>query len=326
MNPSDLASNLLSPPVLCFFLGLAAALFRSDLELPAPVPKALALILLFAIGFKGGLALAEGGFDGAVLLTLLAALAAAVVVPFWTFFALRGKLGPTNAAAVAATYGSVSAVTFMAAAALLATRGVPYSGHMVAALALMESPAIVIGIVLARKFAAGTPSDAPRLQWSHLGKEAFLNGSIFLLLGSLVIGFLCGPERGGSLMPFVKTLFPGLLTLFLLDLGLVAGHRLADLRNLGGGPVAYAVFAPLINASLGLGLAAALGLSHGDALLLVVLCASASYIAVPAALRTALPEANPAVYVTLSLAVTFPFNLVVGIPLYELAVSRLLEV
>ncbi len=241
MSVSDLAGNLLSPPVLCFFLGLLAALVRSDLELPAPVPKTLALFLLFAIGFKGGLALAEGGLDGDVLLTLLGALSAAVVVPFWTFFALRRRLGAPNAAALAATYGSVSAVTFMAAAALLATRGVAYSGHMVAALALMESPAIMIGIALARRFAPGKSPGPSRHEWAHLGKEAFLNGSVFLLLGSLVIGFLCGPERGGSLSPFVQTLFPGLLALFL---PLQPHRRHPSLRS-GGGEIHHVTRTPI---------------------------------------------------------------------------------
>lgn len=322
MNFSDLFTNLLSPPVLCFFLGLIAVLARSDLELPAPVPKMLGLVLLFAIGLKGGVALSTGGIAGGVVITLAAALAAAVLVPVWSFFVLRRKMGAANAAALAATYGSVSTVTFLAAAGLLTTKEIPYSGHMVAALALMESPAIAIGVILARRFAKADRSTPPRMNWKHLGREAFLNGSIFLLLGSLLIGFVCGPTRSAGVLDFVQTVFPGLLALFLLDLGLAAGRRMADLRTLGSGPVAYAFLAPLVNAALGLTLAAILGLEHGDALLLVVLCASASYIAVPAALRTALPEANPGVYVTLSLAVTFPFNLLVGIPMYDFLVHR----
>lgn len=322
MNSTDLFANLLSPPVLCFFLGLLAVFARSDLELPAPLPKVLALVLLFAIGLKGGVALSTSGLQADVLLIMTAALGAAVVVPLWSFFALRRKLGASDAAALAATYGSVSAVTFMAAAGLLTSRGIPYSGHMVAALALMESPAIIIGVILARRFARSGGTAPLRLDWSHLGKEAFLNGSVFLLLGSLIIGFVCGPGRSASVLTFVQMVFPGLLTLFLLDLGLVAGRRLADVRSAGGVTVAFAFVAPLINAGLGLGLAVLLGLERGDALLLVVLCASASYIAVPAALRTALPEANPSLYVTLSLAVTFPFNLIIGIPLYEYFVNR----
>ena len=321
MNLADLAANLLTPPILFFLLGLIATLVRSDLEVPAQVSKTLSLFLLAAIGFKGGVSLAESGFTAAVSSTLLAAIAASVIVPLWTFFALRARLGATDAAAVAATYGSVSAVTFITAASFLTSRDIPFSGHMVAAMALMESPAIVIGVLLARRF--GQKADTG-INWSHLARDAFLNGSVVLLLGSLVIGYVCGPVGGADFMPFIKTLFPGLLAFFLLDMGLIAAKRLGDLRKVGLTAVTYAVLAPPINATLGLALAALLNLPPGDALLLVILCASASYIAVPAALRIALPEANPGIYVTLSLAVTFPLNIVLGLPLYHWAVTTLL--
>lgn len=321
MSSADLAANLLSPPVLFFLLGGLAALLRSDLELPAPLPKALALFLLMAIGYKGGLALAQEGLSPAVLGTLGAAVGAAVLVPLWTFLALKRRFGPINAAALAATYGSVSAVTFVAAAGLLTLREVPFSGHMVAALALMEAPAIVVGVFLARRFAARGGPAAP---WSELGRDALLNGSVFLLAGSLLVGYYAGPVRGATLQPFIETLFPGLLALFLLDLGLVAARHWRDLPAAGGWAVGFALMAPLVNGALGLALAGWLGLGHGDALLLVVLCASASYIAAPAALRLALPEANPALYVNLALGLTFPFNLVVGLPLYDFAVTRML--
>jgi uncharacterized protein len=321
MNPADLAANLLSPPILFFLLGLAATLVRSDLEIPPQVSKALSLFLLASIGFKGGVSLSESGLGSDVVATLLAAMAASVIVPVWTFFALRARLGATDAAAVAATYGSVSAVTFITASAFLTSRDITFSGHMVAAMALMESPAIVIGVLLARRF---NPASGGHVNWNHLGRDAFLNGSVFLLLGSLFIGYVCGPERGTTFMPFITSLFPGLLVFFLLDMGIVAGRRLGDLRAVGPSAVGFALLAPLINSALGLGLSSLLGLSHGDALLLTVLCASASYIAVPAALRIALPEANPSLYVTLSLAVTFPLNIIIGIPLYDLAVTRII--
>lgn len=325
MNLSDFATNLLSAPILLFMLGLSATLLRSDLEIPPAAAKTLSLFLLFAIGFKGGVSLAQSGPGGEVAATMLAALAASVLVPLWTFFALRRRFGAADAAALAATYGSVSAVTFITASAFLSGRGVPYSGHMVAAMALMESPAIIAGIVLARRFAARAPgAPKPMIDWGHLGRDALLNGSVFLLLGSLLIGFVCGPVRAAPLKPFIDTLFPGLLSLFLLDMGIVAARRLGDLRRVGGAALAFAFLAPLLNAALGLALAALLGLPRGDALLLVVLCASASYIAVPAALRIALPEANPGVYVTLSLALTFPFNILVGLPLYDRAVATML--
>jgi hypothetical protein len=317
MNLSDFATNLLSAPILLFVLGLSATLLRSDLEIPPAAAKTLSLFLLFAIGFKGGVSLAQSGLGGDVASTMLAALAASVLVPLWTFFALRGRFGAADAAALAATYGSVSAVTFITASAFLSQRGVAYSGHMVAAMALMESPAIIAGVVLARRFAARAPgTPKPVIDWGHLGRDALLNGSVFLLLGSLLIGFVCGPVRAAPLKPFIDTLFPGLLSLFLLDMGIVAARRLGDLRKVGGTALAFAFLAPLLNAALGLGLAALLGLPRGDALLLVVLCASASYIA--------LPEANPGVYVTLSLALTFPFNILVGLPLYDRAVAMML--
>lgn len=322
MNLADLSNNLLSPPILFFLLGLIAALVRSDLEIPAAVAKSFSLFLLAAIGFKGGISLSQSGLGGEVVATLLAAMAAAVIVPLWTFFALRPRLGAIDAAAVAATYGSVSAVTFITATSFLSQRGIPFSGHMVAAMALMESPAIVIGVLLARRF--GSKPGAQGINWSHLGRDAFLNGSVFLLLGSMLIGYICGPERGIGLKPFVDTLFPGLLTFFLLDMGIVAARRLGDLRKVGAAALGFALIAPPINAAIGLVLAALLGLSQGDALLFVVLSSSASYIAVPAALRIALPEANPSLYVTLSLAVTFPFNILLGLPLYDIAVSALL--
>lgn len=321
MNLADLAANLLTPPILFFLLGLIATLVRSDLEVPAQVSKTLSLFLLAAIGFKGGVSLAESGFTTGVSTTLLAAVAASLLVPLWTFFALRTRLGATDAAAVAATYGSVSAVTFITAAGFLTSRGIPFSGHMVAAMALMESPAIVIGVLLSRRFGQ---KSAAGINWSHLARDAFLNGSVVLLLGTLVIGYVCGPVGGASFMPFIKTLFPGLLAFFLLDMGLVAAKRLGDLRKVGFTAVTYAVLAPPVNATLGLALASLLGLSQGDALLLVILCASASYIAVPAALRIALPEANPGLYVTLSLAVTFPLNIVLGLPLYHWAAEKLM--
>lgn len=319
MNLSDLAANLVSPAILCFLLGLAAAWVRSDLEFPPALSKTLSLFLLFALGYKGGLALAQSGLGLSVFLPLLAAIGAAVLVPLWIFFALRRRVGIANAAAVAATYGSVSAVTFITATAYLTQRDIAYSGHMVAAMALMESPAIIIGVLLARRY-AGEAGGAAAIDWRHLGRDAFLNGSVFLLLGSLAIGFVCGPSRSATLFPFIDTLFPGVLALFLLDLGTVAGRRLGELRAVAGRVGAFAFVAALVNAGLGLTLAALLGLERGDAFLLVVLCASASYIAAPAALRVALPQANPGLYVTLSLAVTFPFNILVGLPLYDRAV------
>ncbi len=319
-------SNLSSPPLLFFFLGAAAAALRSDLEIPAPVAKFLSLYLLFAIGFKGGVALSKGNLDGAALAGLGAALLLACAVPLYAFALLKRRLGAADAAALAATYGSISAVTFVTATSYLDASGIAWGGHLVAAMALMESPAIIIGILLYRLYGGADASPRERIDWGELLREACLNGSVFLIVGSMIIGWITGERGMGALSPFIGDLFIGLLCLFLLDMGIVAARRLRDLRRgqigvAGGGGSAFllgfAVGLPLVNALVALILGRLLDLSEGDALLLVVLGASASYIAVPAALRLALPEANPSLYLPLSLAVTFPFNLLIGIPLYH---------
>jgi len=325
MNFDQLLTNFLSPPILFFLLGMVATLVRSDLELPAPLPKILSLYLLLAIGFRGGVELAHSGITVHVAATLAVAVLAAVAVPVYTYFILRLRLDPANAAAIAATYGSISAVTFITATSFLDATGVAYSGHMVAAMALMESPAIVVGVVFARlaakRAAAAGAGEVEPIDWGHIGRDAFLNGAVFLLVGSLLVGAATGNRVGSAaLAPFTDQMFTGVLALFLLDMGIIAARRLGDLRRAGFFLVAFAVLVPLLNAALGLLASRLLGLGHGDALLFVILCASASYIAVPAAMRLAIPEANPSLYVTMALALTFPFNIIVGIPLYEAAV------
>jgi len=325
MNVDQLLTNFLSPPILFFLLGMVATLVRSDLELPAPLPKILSLYLLLAIGFRGGVELAHSGLTAQVAATLGVAVLAAVAVPVYTYFILRLRLDPANAAAIAATYGSISAVTFITATAFLDATRVAYSGHMVAAMALMESPAIVVGVVFARlaakRAAAAAAGEVEPIDWGHIGRDAFLNGSVFLLVGSLLVGAATGNRVGSAaLAPFTNQMFTGVLALFLLDMGIIAARRLGDLRRAGIFLGAFAILVPLLNAALGLLAARLLGLGHGDALLFVILCASASYIAVPAAMRLAVPEANPSLYVTMALALTFPFNILVGIPLYEAAV------
>lgn len=320
MEFGPLIANLLNPAVLFFFLGMLAVWLRSDLDFPAPIPKLISLYLLLAIGFKGGVELNKSGVTGQVALTLGAALFMAVLVPLLAYTLLRRRLDTLNAAAVAAAYGSVSAVTFLSALAFLGTMQVPSSGWMVAALALMESPAIVIGVLLARaKGQSGGGS------WQEVGREAFFNGSVFLLVGSLVIGFLTGPSGGEALAPFTGGLFKGVLCLFLLEMGIMSARRLAESRELGFFHVGFAVVFPMLAASLGLAAAYGLQLGRGDALLFCVLCASASYIAVPAALRLALPAASPGIYVPMALAITFPFNVVVGLPLYYGTISHFWE-
>lgn len=316
-------ANLLSAPVLFFALGLIARWSRSDLEIPQPIARFLSLYLLISIGLKGGVELHEAGLSSDVLAGLGAGLAMAFAVPVWTFFTLRRSLSSVDAAGVAATYGSISAVTFIVASSFLDELSVPYGGHMVAAMALMESPAIIMGLVLAQRFPdRGVGVDErPPLAWGSLLHEAAFNSAVLVLLGSMAIGLLIGPQEFAEIAPFVSKPFKGVLCLFLLEMGLLAARRLGDLTAAGLTTILFAVVAPPIHAGIAILLSSVVGLAPGDALLLAVLAGSASYIAVPAALRLSLPEANPSLYIPMSLAVTFPFNVLVGIPFYWWAIG-----
>lgn len=314
MDVSLIVSNILNPPVLAFFMGMLAVFVKSDLEIPPPIPKLFSLYLLFAIGFKGGVELVKSGISQEVILSLLAAVFMACIVPVYTFFILKIKLDVYNAAAIASTYGSISAVTFITASSFLTQLGIPFDGYMVAALALMESPAIIIGLILVNVF---TANDGKReFVWSEVLREAFLNSSVFLLIGSLVMGLLTGEHGWMVLKPFTQDMFYGVLTFFLLDMGLLAAQRIKDLQKTGVFLILFAILIPIVNAAIALAIAKIIGMPQGDTLLFAVLCASASYIAVPAAMRLTVPEANPSLYVSTALAVTFPFNIIVGIPLY----------
>ncbi|MDK2972064.1 MAG: uncharacterized protein PWP23_1819 [Candidatus Sumerlaeota bacterium] len=319
---SFLADNLLNPPLLFFILGMAAVLVKSDLELPQPFPKILSLYLLFAIGFKGGVELSHSGVTPRIAMVLGAAVMMALVVPVYSFFLLRGRVGVDNAAAIAATYGSISAVTFITAGAFLNATGIGYSGYLVAAMALMESPAIVVGVLLYR-MARRERSAAEKTDWPALLRDSFFNGSVFLLTGSLLIGAATGEKGWEAVSPLTDGLFKGVLCLFLLDMGIVAARRLGVIRKAGLFLAGFSVGVPLVNAALAIGLSRLMGLDRGDALMFTVLCASASYIAVPAAMRLAVPKANPSYYVTMALALTFPFNVLVGIPICFAVISRL---
>jgi hypothetical protein len=239
----------------------------------------------------------------------------ACIVPVYSFFILRIKLDTANAAAIAAAYGSISAVTFITASSFLEKLHITYGGHMVAALALMESPAIVVGLILLRVFAAKKEEDEA-FSWSKVLHEAFLNGSVFLLIGSVIVGILTGEKGWEKLSPFTQDIFYGVLTFFLLDMGLVAARRIRDLRKTGSFLIGFSVIMPVFNAMIGILIAKILGFEEGNALLFAILCASASYIAVPAAMRITVPEANPSLYVSMALALTFPFNIIIGIPFY----------
>ncbi|MBC6441558.1 MAG: sodium-dependent bicarbonate transport family permease [Rhodobacteraceae bacterium] len=307
------AQNLISPVVLSFALGLFAALVRSDLSVPEAVAKALSIYLLFAIGFKGGVSVADHGIDAGLGLSLLAGVIMSALIPFIAFGLLRvlSSIDRLNAAAVAGHYGSISIVTFVAATSVLESQGIAAEGYMVAVAAAMEAPAILSALWLVSRGSNGHRMD------STLWREILLNGSIVLLVGSFIIGFATGPEGMEDISGFIVAPFTGVLCLFLLDMGLVAGRGMQKGHHvLGMGAILFGVLMPVTGSIIGFGCALLLGLSTGGTLLLMTLSASASYIAVPAAMRVALPEANPSIYLTLSLGVTFPFNLVAGIPLY----------
>ncbi|WP_298804808.1 sodium-dependent bicarbonate transport family permease [uncultured Lentibacter sp.] len=306
------ADNLLSPIVLCFALGLAASLAKSDLSVPEAAAKALSIYLLFAIGFKGGVSVAAHGVDMTLGLSLVAGVLLSALLPLLAFALLRALSGldRLNAAAVAGHYGSISIVTFVAATSVLESSGIAAEGYMVAVAAAMEAPAILSALWLISRGETGRMD-------AGLWREIMLNGSIVLLVGAFFIGMITGEDGLAEIASFVVSPFKGALCLFLLDMGLVAGRGLAKGgKLLGPGSIAFGVLMPPIGAALGLLAALLLGLSLGGTVLLMTLSASASYIAVPAAMRVALPEANPSIYLTLSLGVTFPFNLVLGIPLY----------
>ena len=320
MNLDAVLNNLLSAPVLFFILGLIAVAIKSDLEIPPAIAKYFSLYLLFDIGIKGGEELFHSGFTQQILLIMAACIVMAIIVPLVCFFVLRLKLDVYNAGAIAATYGSVSAVTFATAQAFLTSQNEPAGGYMVAGMAIMESPAIVVGLILIRKYVKQEPTTDLAAAKSHGMKavlqEAFFNGSIVLLVGSLIIGYLAGENGEKELHGFVKDIFKGMLCLYLLDMGLVAGSRMSALAKSGFFLIAFALIVPIINAALGIIIAYSLGLSPGDALLFTILCASASYIAVPAAMRMAVPQANMSLLLPMALAVTFPFNIAIGIPTY----------
>ena len=302
------------PVVLFFVLGVAAGLLRSDLKLPVALYETLAIYLLLAIGLKGGVELARHPL-AAVLPQALAAVAIAALIPLMAFPVLRclGKMSRADAASIAAHYGSVSVVTFAVGSAYLARLAEPFEGYMAVFLALLEFPALLIGVLLARR-AVPTAGHAAR---GVLLREVFLGKSVFLLLGGLAIGWIAGPEGIKSVTPLFFDLFKGVLALFLLEMGLVTAGRLGDLRRFGPFLVAFAVVTPLLSGALGAATGWLIGLSPGGAMLLATLYASASYIAAPAAMRVAVPEANPALSIGASLGITFPFNLLVGIPVYH---------
>ena len=322
MNP------LVDPAILFFVFGVFAGLVKSNLEIPPAISRFLSLYLLMALGLKGGFALAQSGLTGQVAVSLSLAVFLATLVPWLSYQWLRRFLGGFDAAALAATYGSVSAVTFITAMNHLETHGLAYGGHMAAAMALMESPAIIFAVVMANRLrgqiAQTAPAGGPCIPIGKVLHESFTDGAQLLLLGAMLIGMVSGEAGHRAMQPFSGDLFKGMLAFFLLDMGLMAARNLPGLRGQSPWLMAYGLLAPLTHASMALGLCWLLGVPQGDATLLMVLAASASYIAVPAVLRYALPEANPSLYVGLSLGLTFPFNILLGIPLYAKVAAMVL--
>ena len=313
MNGTLISTNFFNPPILFFFLGMIASLLNVGLNIPNPIPKFLSLYLLLVIGFHGGVELSNVGLSFSTVLPMIISVLAALVIPIYSFYILRTRLNVYDAAATAATYGSVSVVTFITATSLLQTLEIPFGGHMVAAMALMESPAIIAGLLLIRLYApSGEGVGADESFW----KEAFLNSSVFLILGSFVIGVLSGNNGMVAMKPFTHDIFKGMLSFFLLDMGGLAAKRMGDIKKAGFFLVLFGLLIPITNALLSIVISYVFGFSIGDALLFTVLCASASYIAVPAAMRLAVPKANPSIYIPLALGITFPFNILIGLPLY----------
>jgi hypothetical protein len=314
-----LAANLTNPTLLYFILGIVAHLVRSDLEIPVTTTKFIALYLLFSIGFRGGQELAHAPFTAEIGWSLAFGMILACVVPVYTFYLLKRRLSVYDAGAVAAAYGSISAVTFVAAASFLEVQGRAMGGHMVAVMALMEAPAIVVGVLLLRRHDPEPPQGAASL--GGIVHHALTNGSVLMIVGSLVIGLIADTKQAAGIEPFTTDIFKGFLAIYLLEMGMTTARRFAAFRRYGAFVTAFAVVVPVIN-----GLAAAVlsGLITDDPanrLVFAVLAGSASYIAVPAAMRIAAPRADPGLYIPMALGVTFPFNIAVGIPLYWMVVQ-----
>lgn len=315
--------SFFDPAILFFVFGILAGTLKSNLDVPPQISRFLSLYLLMALGLKGGFALAQSGLTAEVLISLGAALGLATLVPLLGYLVLRRFLNGFDAAAIAATYGSVSAVTFITAVQYLDVNGITYGGHMAAAMALMESPAIVLAVVLANHARqpstsgiGATPGQGNNAPLGRILHESLTDGAQLLLLGAMLIGVITGDAGQAAMKPFSVDLFKGMLAFFLLDMGLLAARNMGKLKGQSAWLLFYAIVGPLVHAGLALLLGSALGMSSGNLALLMVLAASASYIAVPAVIRHAIPEANPSLYFGMSLGLTFPFNILIGIPLY----------
>lgn len=308
-----LISNITNPTLLFFLLGVIATLVKSDLEIPASTIKFISLYLLFSIGFKGGQELSHSTINAEIIYSILFGLCASALIPLYTFFILKRKMTISDSAAVAASYGSVSAVTFVAAVSFLDAQKIPFGGHMVAVMALMESPAIIVGMILMKRYDKESGSTQ---SLGQIIKHSFTNSSVLMILGSLVIGFIADTKQAEGIKPFTTDLFKGFLAIFLLEMGMVTAKRFGAFKQYGLFPLAFSILIPILNGCF-FAIASGFFITEiGNRLLFAILAASASYIAVPAAMRLAAPKADPGLYIPMALGVTFPINITIGLPLY----------
>lgn len=317
MNLDILFANFTSPALLFFMLGILAVQLKSDLKIPDSSSKFISIYLLLSIGFKGGQELSHSPISSEIILSLLLGLGLALLIPIYSFFILKRKLSVPNAGAIAAAYGSVSAVTFVTTISFLEFEQVEFGGHLIAMMALMEAPAIIVGLLLINTFSktSGTEQQAaPSISKTIM--HSFTNGSVLLIIGSLIIGYLATEKQAAGIKPFTTDIFKGFLAVFLLDMGITSGKQLSVIFKKGVTPLLFATIFPFINGLLGLFLSGLVTDAIGDRLLITILAASASYIAVPAAMKQAVPQANPSLYLPMALGITFPINVIIGIPFY----------
>lgn len=313
MDIQVLISNLTNPTLLFFLLGIMATLVKSDLQIPESSSKFISLYLLFAIGFKGGQELSHSTFTAEIGYSLLFGLAMSALIPIYSFFILKRKLSVSDACAVAAAFGSVSAVTFVAASSYLEAQGVTFGGHMVAVMALMEAPAIIVAVMLMDRYDGDTEND--RSIWS-IARHSLTNGSVLMVMGSLIIGLVADSKQAEGIKPFTTDIFKGFLAIFLLDMGMITARRFGAFRRYGWYVTTFSILIPAINGCVAAVVSGYITSDVGNRTIFAILAASASYIAVPAAMKLAAPKADPGLYIPVALGVTFPFNLTLGLPLY----------
>lgn len=319
MDIQIILSNLTNPTLLFFLLGILATIVKSDLEIPESSSKFISLYLLFSIGFKGGQELAHSTFENEILFSILFGLLIASLIPLYTFFILKRKMSVSDAGAVAATYGSVSAVTFVSAVAFLETQQIGFSGHMVAVMAFMEAPAIIVGVILMARYDQETREKSDMMS---ITRHSFTNGSVLLILGSLLIGLIADSKQAEGIKPFTTDIFKGFLAIFLLEMGMVTARRFSAFRKYGWLLSAFAILIPALNGCIVAYASTWVTDDIGNRFIFAILAASASYIAVPAAMKLAAPKADPGLYIPMALGLTFPFNITVGMPLYYAIVTN----